>query len=450
MRIGCMGGQAQHVNERGIEDQWTRYLGEFADVVNIPPQAFLKLFGGSIQRWEKRLPGSLPLLAEGLRKLCATHEIDTIYVNMPMLIPYLLLARNHGGLDIGLLFIADSVGSEHWMRQWIGIAPFLTERDVLLVSTESSYQALLNISPRYKMATRLPLCIELLEPAVEQEESDLQLLAISQLEEVQNVEVLLDCFAAIRERVPRARLIIAGEYAGSAEEIAAYRKVIGGRIEQHELYDAIELPGAIVGAEKDACLRQSHLLINLSTDPGETFDFHLIEAKSVGLPVVCTNWGGFADVVKHGVDGLLVDCDWSGNVPVIDRKIVVDSCVRLLTDAALRHQLSEGAKQRAARYDYRVVMPKIVEAVEAARTRVVPLQARETAEMMQAPLVELPHLFELERLQALGVLAQSPLEVLRNESSTPLKQWYPVCKPIVEHFAGRAVHAGRGVRRSRK
>ena len=84
-------------------------------------------------------------------------------------------------------------------------------------------------------------------------------------------------------------------------------------------------------------------------------------------------------------------------------------------------------------------MPKIVEAVEAARTRVVPLQARETEEMMHAPLVELPHLFDLERLQAMGVLAQSPLEVLRGESATPLMQWYPVCKPIIAHFAGRAV-----------
>ncbi|MGB8954344.1 MAG: glycosyltransferase family 4 protein, partial [Tumebacillaceae bacterium] len=338
MRIGCIGGQARRVNERVIDDQWTRYLGEHADVVKIPPLAFLKLFGGSIQKWEKRLPDSLPELAEGLRKLCASHDIDTIYVNMPMLIPYLLMARNHGGLDIGLLFIAHSVGSEHWMRQWIGIAPFVTERDVLLASTESSYQALLNISPRYELATRLPLCIELPERfsgTQEQAEHRPQILAIGRLEDVKNVEVLLDCFAAIRERVPDAHLLIAGEYTGQQDEqIAAYRKVIGERIERYELHDAIELPGAVVGEEKETAFRQADLLINLSTDPGETFGFNLIEAKIAGLPVVCTNWDGFADVVEHGVDGLLVDCDWSGDAPVIAQEMVVAACVRLLTDPA--------------------------------------------------------------------------------------------------------------------
>ena len=64
MRIGCIGGQARRVNERVIDDQWTRYLGAYADVVKIPPLAFLKLFGGSIQKWETRLPNSLPELSE--------------------------------------------------------------------------------------------------------------------------------------------------------------------------------------------------------------------------------------------------------------------------------------------------------------------------------------------------------------------------------------------------
>jgi starch synthase len=38
----------------------------------------------------------------------------------------------------------------------------------------------------------------------------------------------------------------------------------------------------------------------------ETFGLALVEAMAAGLPVVATDWNGFRDTVRHGVDGLLV------------------------------------------------------------------------------------------------------------------------------------------------
>ncbi len=38
----------------------------------------------------------------------------------------------------------------------------------------------------------------------------------------------------------------------------------------------------------------------------ETFGLALVEAMAAGLPVVATDWDGFRDTVRHGVDGMLV------------------------------------------------------------------------------------------------------------------------------------------------
>ncbi|MFL5236416.1 MAG: glycosyltransferase family 4 protein [Rhizomicrobium sp.] len=39
---------------------------------------------------------------------------------------------------------------------------------------------------------------------------------------------------------------------------------------------------------------------------GETFGLAVVEAMAAGLPVVATDWDGFRDTVRHGVDGMLV------------------------------------------------------------------------------------------------------------------------------------------------
>ena len=49
-----------------------------------------------------------------------------------------------------------------------------------------------------------------------------------------------------------------------------------------------------------------------------TYLTNLIEAKRWGLPVLCTNWDGFQQVVTHEEDGLFVDCLWDGETPELE------------------------------------------------------------------------------------------------------------------------------------
>jgi glycosyltransferase involved in cell wall biosynthesis len=448
LRIGYIAGQARRINEQVIDDQWTRCLGRQAELVPIPPLAFFRLFGGSVSRWMRHLPDSLTELAAGLEQLCRSYGVKTIYVSTPMLIPYLLMARTAGRLDVGLLFIAHSVGSESWLRRWMSIAPFLMEQDVLLVSTESCRRALLNISPRFANAVMIPLCLERSEQRTRRERSferPPRLLAIGRIEDVKNVDVLLECFADVQRRVPGAHLTVIGEYTGEDERrIATYRQRITGLIQELDLSGSLSMPGRVVEGVKQQCLSESDLLLNLSTDPGETFGYNLIEAKSHGVPAVCTRWDGLAEVVREGEDGLLVDCDWQGDVPILDRAQVTDACMRLLTDPALYRSMSAAAFSRANQYAEDAIMPRIAQAVLERRSGgadelptggLLPLQAAQT------PIAELEPLYCLDLLRPSGLTERTPLELLTTEAKTNRSDWWGKCKPIIRHFAGRCEDA---------
>jgi glycosyltransferase involved in cell wall biosynthesis len=63
----------------------------------------------------------------------------------------------------------------------------------------------------------------------------------------------------------------------------------------------------------------------------------LLEAMGAGVAVVTTPVGGIPDVVKDGVNGILVQ---SGDVSGI-----AESLIRLLTDADLRARLSDAGRR---------------------------------------------------------------------------------------------------------
>ncbi|WP_229264012.1 glycosyltransferase family 4 protein [Cohnella cholangitidis] len=408
--------------------------------MKIPPFSLVKLFGGTIEQWIRGFPQSLEQLSEGLGELCERFNIRIIYLNLPALIPYVLMARSYAGLDLGVLFLAHSVGSEPWVKHWIGIAPWLTERDVLLASTESSKKALLQISDRFELARHIPLCTAMRshEPLAvgASETRNKRLLSIGRLEDVKNIHLLLSCFNEIRSRVPNASLTIAGEYTGgSASQMNSYRETLERLTNDLRLREAVVFAGPVEGERKDELFRNSDLLINLSTDPGESFGFNLIEAKSWGLPVVCSRWDGFMEVVEHGTEGYLADCDWDEEQPSLRLDQVVEYCVRLLLDESLHTSFSRNASLAAEKYDYKRIMPSIVEMVDVASRK--PSMARpNAAQILQTRLSGLPHLYRLDNLRRLPYVGMTILSALTSECAEPLGSWMSSVKPLIHHFAG--------------
>ncbi|MEW9700045.1 glycosyltransferase [Paenibacillus sp. SI8] len=440
-RIGYIGGEPVRVNERIIDGQWIQYLGEYTELVKIPSFSFFKLFGGTIENWIKGFPDSLMDLSKRLADLCERYQIRTLYLNLPVIMPYLLMARSSSGLDLGFLFLAHSVGSEFWIRKWIGCAPWLSERDVLLCSTESSKQALLRISDNYRLAHLIPLSIAMGDFDIPGSESvnrqGKHLLAIGRIEDVKNIHVLLKGFKTICSKVPNVRLSIAGEYTGQSDhQKQQYKHLLETMVNELELHNQVVFVGAVEGEVKEELFRRADLLVNLSTDPGETFGYNLVEAKVWGLPVVCTNWDGFREVVLHGEDGFLVDCHWEQQVPRIQIDQFIDYTVQLLLDKRKRQQFSRRAVEAAQHYNYKRITPLIVSAVEESSRKSVCTQLN-TDELATSTPSDLLQIYHTENLKQFSFHSQSLLTIMSDTSSESLSEWMHLVKPVIQHFANK-------------
>ena len=115
------------------------------------------------------------------------------------------------------------------------------------------------------------------------------------------------------------------------------------------------------------------IFTSLSDNVQETFGLTPVEAMAAGLPAVITDWDGYRETVRHGIDGFLVPTWMAALGSASDLALLnamgaitydqyigyhsqytsvdVDACsqayVRLIEDRELRLKMSDAARQRA-------------------------------------------------------------------------------------------------------
>ena len=159
------------------------------------------------------------------------------------------------------------------------------------------------------------------------------------LETHYGVDRVLRAFAIIQQRLPEARLIVAGD--GSqrhslqklAPELNLQNVEFTGQVDHKkvfELYDVADI--YLNGSEID-------------NQP-----LSLLEAFACGLPVVTTDAGGIPDVVTHERTGLLVQCgDYEG---------MAREAIRLLQDENLSERIVNQAREECQKYSWQAVRNK--------------------------------------------------------------------------------------------
>jgi glycosyltransferase involved in cell wall biosynthesis len=90
-----------------------------------------------------------------------------------------------------------------------------------------------------------------------------------------------------------------------------------------------------------AALRRRHG-ITVIASRYETFGYVMAEAMAIGSPIVCTQVGGPAEILKHEETALLV--------PPEDPEALADACKRLIDDPALAIRLGHAAHEYATRH----------------------------------------------------------------------------------------------------
>jgi glycosyltransferase involved in cell wall biosynthesis len=155
------------------------------------------------------------------------------------------------------------------------------------------------------------------------------IVAAGRLAEAKNYPLLIDAMAIVRERID-ARLFILG----TGDEEASIR----GLIRERGLEQSITL----CGFQKNPWKYIAKADLFALTSHYEGFGNVLIEAMACGVPVVATASAGTRDIVRDGVDGLLVERH--------EPAAFADAMASLLTDDATRQRMSAAALTDAPRF----------------------------------------------------------------------------------------------------
>jgi len=130
------------------------------------------------------------------------------------------------------------------------------------------------------------------------------------------------------------------------------------------------------------------LFTSLVDNIQETFGITPVEAMAAGLPCVVTDWNGYRETVRHGVDGFRVPtllplpgagADFAdryaagldsydycigrtSQVTAVDVEAAAEAYARLVVDASLRRRMGEAGRTRAAAlFDWKAIIPQYLD-----------------------------------------------------------------------------------------
>lgn len=154
--------------------------------------------------------------------------------------------------------------------------------------------------------------------------------AVTRLYPVKGIDVLLDAFAIVVRRVPRARLLIVGDGPLRAA-LEARARTLG-----------VAPRTFFAGHRADVATHYRLFAVTAMPSREEGMPMAAIESIAAGTPLVASREGGLSEVVADGRSGLMV--------PVDDAPALADALVRLLSDDGLAAHLRAGCTLEATRF----------------------------------------------------------------------------------------------------
>jgi L-malate glycosyltransferase len=161
---------------------------------------------------------------------------------------------------------------------------------------------------------------------------------VSNFRPVKRVDMVVDVFRRVHERVP-VRLVMIGD---GPDRIGLERRVAG-----LGLSDLVDF----VGEQQDLVPWLSTADVFLLPSAQESFGLAALEAMSCGVPVVASRVGGLPDVVTDGVTGYVCAPD--------DVAGMAERTLTVLTDPALKERLgAAAARDVRERFSTGAIVPR--------------------------------------------------------------------------------------------
>lgn len=156
-----------------------------------------------------------------------------------------------------------------------------------------------------------------------------RVLCLGRLAREKGVDLALAAFASVAERVPAARLTVAGD--------GPDRAALEGQVARAGLGPRVDFVGWVL-PERVPSLINDHAVV-LMPSRQDSFPLVAIEAALMARPVVGTRVGGLPELVLHEETGLLCEPE--------DPEDLAHAVVRLLSDPVGSARLGRSARRRA-------------------------------------------------------------------------------------------------------
>jgi phenylacetate-CoA ligase len=165
-----------------------------------------------------------------------------------------------------------------------------------------------------------------------------QLLWIKRFDSTGNPELMVRAFALVRQQIPAAQLTMIGE----GPKLPAMRALTA----------QLDLPVLFIARVPFEALEPVYAAADLfvSSSAVDIQPNTLIEAASIGLPIVATSVGGVPEMLHDNVDALLASPD--------NPAALAAAIVRVLREPGLAERLGQAAQINAQRFTWPAVRPQ--------------------------------------------------------------------------------------------
>jgi phosphatidylinositol alpha-mannosyltransferase len=186
-------------------------------------------------------------------------------------------------------------------------------------------------------------------PFAEYKDGKLNILFLGRLEKRKGLPYLLQAYAQVKARMPDTRLLIVGPDGGMRQGCESF-------VRREGLKDVV-----FTGYVSEEDLPRYYKTADVFCAPNtgnESFGIILLEAMAAGTPVVASDIEGFAYVVGHQAEGLLV--------PRCDTGALADALFQLLSEPDRRQEMGHNGQNKAQSFDWSRISQQVLSFYERA------------------------------------------------------------------------------------
>jgi phosphatidylinositol alpha-mannosyltransferase len=288
-------------------------------------------------------------LAPTIKKVLAQEKFDLVHLHepfMPMLCSAVL--RFSDAVNVGTFHAAQGKPGYNWgkpISSWMLAYRRRHLHGHIAVSVPAMKYALSYVPAEYEI---IPNGVDThkfrpdVQPLEQYMDGKLNIVFLSRLEYRKGANYLLKAFLEIKKQMPDTRLLICGSG-------TALRKRYEAWVSRNRLKDVI-FTGMVSEQDIPRYYRTADVFCLPATGK-ESFGLILIEAMATGRPIVATNIPGYASVVTHGQEGLLV--------PPMTVKPLTDALLTLLNDKTRREQMGQKGLVTAQKYEWEGIANRV-------------------------------------------------------------------------------------------